>query len=299
MARVRRVGPDGVIQTVAGNGTAGYSGDGGPAVQAQLDRPEAIAIGPDGALYIADRNNNRIRRVGADGVITTVAGNGLTCGSLDTCADIGDGGPATAATVTSPSGVAVGPDGALFLGDNGSFTLERDGTLFAVCCTVRRVGSDGIITRVAGTGTQQETGDVGDGGPAAAGRLSNGVRIGFGTDRNLQAIEALDLRPLQVLIEGLIVEVRRDRRFELGVSAAVSGQTDSTQLIGELVSGTIGDLALEVIHLGKVDIDAVVQAVASKGDVSVLSRPVIVAQNNQEARILIGAERPFVQVFRS
>lgn len=114
-----------------------------------------------------------------------------------------------------------------------------------------------------------------------------------------QAIEALDLRPLQVLIEGLIVEVRRDRTFELGVSAVAAHQTDSTLVLGELVSRTIGDLVLEVIHLGRVDVDAVLQAVSSKGDVSVLSRPVIVAQNNQEARILIGAERPFVQVFRS
>jgi len=67
------VGPDGIITTVAGTGAAGYSGDGGPATTAQLNRPFDVAIGPDGSLYIADQYNNRVRRVGPDGIITTVA----------------------------------------------------------------------------------------------------------------------------------------------------------------------------------------------------------------------------------
>jgi hypothetical protein len=89
---IRRVSPNGIINTVAGGNGLGFSGDGGPATQATLNNPEAVAVGPDGSLYILDTGNLRIRRVGPDGVITTVAGNGTR--GLG-----GDGGPATQAPV--------------------------------------------------------------------------------------------------------------------------------------------------------------------------------------------------------
>ena len=94
--RIRRVGPDGIIITVAGNGISGFSGDGGPATQAALSAPFGMAVGPDGSLYIGDRNNRRVRRVGPDGIITTVAGNGQSGFS-------GDGGPATQAAFSGPA----------------------------------------------------------------------------------------------------------------------------------------------------------------------------------------------------
>src|SRR4029077_8487969 len=132
-SRIRRVGSDGVITTVAGNGTAGYSGDGGPGTQAGFRGAFAqLAVGPDGSLYIADRDNERIRRVAPDGIITTVAGNG-TGGSS------GDGGPATQAEISSPEGIALGPDGSLYIADHDSGRI-------------RKVGPDGIITTVAGGG---------------------------------------------------------------------------------------------------------------------------------------------------
>src|SRR5207247_881331 len=139
--RIRRVGPDGIISTVAGNGTSGFSGDGGPAQGAALRRPQGVAVAPDGSLYIADTGNARIRRVGPDGIIRTVAGNG-------TVQFGGDGGPATQAGLGNPVGVAVSPDGGLYIADTGHHR-------------VRRVGPDGIITTVAGNAFGQFSGDSG------------------------------------------------------------------------------------------------------------------------------------------
>ena len=111
--RILRVGSDGILTVVAGMTSPGFSGDGGPAIQAQLDTPQGVALGLDGSLYIGDSFNNRIRRVGLEGIITTVAGNG-------TFGYSGDGGPATAASLRSPYHVAVGPDGSLFFADSGN-----------------------------------------------------------------------------------------------------------------------------------------------------------------------------------
>jgi len=116
----------------------------------------------------------------------------------------------------------------------------------------------------------------------------------------LQAIEALDLRPLQVLIEVVIAEVRRSSSLQLGVSGtldAVDGRGVDTRL--ELKGGSAGNFILQVMRSVGTDVDAIVSALASSGEVRIVSRPVIVAQNNQQARILIGDERPFIQVFRS
>lgn len=105
-ARVRRLTLDGRLVTVAGTGVMGFSGDGGPATQAQLNAPVAVALGPDESLYIADRDNGRIRRVDPQGQMSTVAGNGQNRYG-------GDGGPATAASLNFPRGVTVGLDGSL------------------------------------------------------------------------------------------------------------------------------------------------------------------------------------------
>src|SRR5207245_663647 len=90
---VRKIAPDGTITTVAGTGANGFAGDGGQATLAQLNQtPEGIAIGRDNTLYIADTFNRRIRHVGSDGIITTIAGNGTAC--FPTTSACGDGGPA-------------------------------------------------------------------------------------------------------------------------------------------------------------------------------------------------------------
>lgn len=142
---VRRVSSTGIITTIAGTGTPGFSGDGGPAAAAMMYRPLHIAVDTFDNIYIADHNNNLIRKVDATGIITTVAGNGAS-------ATTGDGGPATAAAVGKPSCVAVDPTGNLYIAsDYGN---------------VRKINTAGIITTFAGGGSG------GDGSPATAASVS-------------------------------------------------------------------------------------------------------------------------------
>jgi prepilin-type N-terminal cleavage/methylation domain-containing protein len=117
-----------------------------------------------------------------------------------------------------------------------------------------------------------------------------------------EAINQLDTRPLQVLIEVLVAEVRRDRTLNTGVSVRVANQLDRESGViigGELAGTTNGDVVLRVLQLGAVRADVVLSALSSSGQVTVLSRPVVMAQNNEEARILVGTERPFIQISRS
>ncbi|MEK9523419.1 RICIN domain-containing protein [Streptomyces sp. NPDC087908] len=154
--RVRKITTDGKISTVAGTGTAGFRGDGGPAEAAQLHAPREVAVDGAGALYIADSNNHRIRKVTADGKISTVAGTGAA-------GFRGDGGPATAGQLNLPLGVAVDSTGNLYIAD---YYNHR----------VRKVAADGTISTVAGNGT---AGAKGDGGPAVAAQLNglHGVAV--------------------------------------------------------------------------------------------------------------------------
>jgi hypothetical protein len=148
----------GIISTVDGSGTSGYSGDGGPATSAALDGPFAVAVDNAGNVYIADELNNRIRMVTAStGIISTVAGNG----SIGDPGD-GDGGPTTSAKLNIPAGVAVDGAGNIYIAD-------------AQTNLIRMVtASTGVITTVAGDGT---SGYSGDGGLAVNAAL-NGPRIG-------------------------------------------------------------------------------------------------------------------------
>jgi len=109
--RVRRIDPTGIISTFAGTGTWGFAGDGGPAAEAQLGRLADVAIGADGRLFIADTDNDCVRVVTAEGIIATFAG---TCGHPGFA---GDDGPATAALLDGPSGVALGQNGEVFIAD--------------------------------------------------------------------------------------------------------------------------------------------------------------------------------------
>jgi general secretion pathway protein D len=117
-----------------------------------------------------------------------------------------------------------------------------------------------------------------------------------------QAVDQLDIRPLQVLIEVLIVEARRDRTFSLGADFFLPPQrTDKSggSVDATSTGGGLGDLVVRLLNLGHAQVDATLRAAASKGDVQIMSRPILLASNNTEARILVGEQRPFVQVSRS
>jgi sugar lactone lactonase YvrE len=176
--RIRRVdGTTGIITTVAGNGTSGFSGDGGPATSASLRAPDGVAVDAAGNLLIADTSNQRIRRVdGTTGIITTVAGNG-------TYGFSGDGGAATSASLNSPVGVAVDAAGSLLIVDTGNQRIRRvDGTT-------------GIITTVAGNGNQ---GFSGDGGPATSASLNSPVGVAVDAAGNLLVADTFNDRIRQV-----------------------------------------------------------------------------------------------------
>ena len=157
----------GVLPLVAGNGTAGFSGDNGPAANAQLANPGGIAVDSAGNLYIADGYNYRIRKV-SNGVITTVAGNGTPGFS-------GDNGPATSAQLNGPAGVAVDSAGNLYIADGGNNRIRKV--------------SNGVITTVAGNGT---LGYSGDNGPATSAQLARPVAVAVGSAGNVYVVDGLD-----------------------------------------------------------------------------------------------------------
>lgn len=178
---VRRIRANGVIETVAGNANAVEIGDGNSALLASLYVPTAVALDAAGQLYIADNGNHRIRRVGLDGIIQTIAGTGEPGYS-------GDGGPATSALLSSPQGIAVDQQGNVYFSDSATNTL-------------RRIGTDGLITTIAGTG---EPGFSGDGGPARSAQLREPSGVTLDAAGNLYICDFENARVRRVGLDGAI-----------------------------------------------------------------------------------------------
>jgi gliding motility-associated-like protein len=153
---IRKVNSAGIINTIAGNGTAGFSGDGGPALAASLQDPAAVGFDAAGNVYIPDAYNQRIRKVNTAGIITTIAGTGAI-------GNTGDGGPAVNATLGGPWQVVVDAAGNIYVDDEGNYRI-------------RKIDNTGTITDYAGNGNW---GYAGDGGPATGAEFNfiNGIAI--------------------------------------------------------------------------------------------------------------------------
>jgi NHL repeat len=226
--RIRRVSPSGQMTTVAGTGTDGYSGDGGPATSARLSWPIDVEATADGGFLIADLGNKRVRRVSPAGVITTVAGTGQG-GSQ------GDGGPATSARLGSPTGVAATIDGGFLVAD-------------ASANRVRRVSPGGTITRVAGNGT---AGGAGDGGAAVAAELNVPLGVAALPDGGFLVAEYEGHRVRRVSAAGVITRVAGTgtggytgdggaaTAARLNKPVGVSTTSDGGFLIGDSLNGRV------------------------------------------------------------
>jgi hypothetical protein len=159
---IREIDPNGKVTTVAGDGRARYSGDGGPATLASLNHPSGISVDAKGNLYINDENNFVVRRVGTNQVITTIVGTGKAGYS-------GDGGPATKAQIAGAIGLTVDREGNLYIADTGN-------------CVIREVNRKGIINTVVGNGAAAYGGD---GGPALLASLRYPTDVALGPDGDL------------------------------------------------------------------------------------------------------------------
>jgi NHL repeat-containing protein len=213
---VRRIAPDGTISTVAGDGSAGFGGDGGPATAADLDFVHGVAAMPDGGFVLADTLNQRIRRVHRDGTITTVAGIGVKGYN-------GDGRPATSAALADPRGVATFPDGRILIPDTGNHR-------------VRLVARDGTIRTIAGNG---QDGFSGDGGAAVDTELSRPFGVAPLPDGGFLVDDLGNERIRRVWPDGHITTVAGDgvRGFAGDGGAATSAELDDAHNVAPLADG--------------------------------------------------------------
>jgi uncharacterized protein (TIGR03437 family) len=184
--RIRKVAPNGIITTIAGS-TGGFAGDGGPATAARLNGPVSIVMSPSGDLYFTDVLNYRVRKIAANGTISTVAGSGR-CPTLS-----GDGGPAVSAD-SCPCWLALGPDGSIYFTDDG------DARFFGYP-RIRKVSPTGVITTVAGTGTR---GFTGDGGPGASAQIRNAAGVAVDGNGNVFVADLGNGRIRKVDAAGII-----------------------------------------------------------------------------------------------
>lgn len=185
---VRRIDPKGAITIFAGS-VAGFGGDGGAALQAQMNLPMAVAVAPDGGVYISDAGNSRIRRVTPDGKIQTIVGYGPAQDTYG-AGFAGDGGPAEKAKIFSATDLKCDVAGNLYISDSGNHRI--------------RVVRGGVITTIAGSGRQ---GFKGDGGPALEAELNTPQKIAIAKDGSIFIADRANHRVRKVAANGVISTV--------------------------------------------------------------------------------------------
>ncbi len=183
--RIRRVDRDGIISTFAGTGAAGYNGDNIPATQAMLRNPGGVAVDKQGNVYICDNGNNRVRKIDTGGVISTIAGTGVSGFS-------GDGGPALSAKISGISRLTVDGAGNVYFSDTNNHV-------------VRKIFTNGTINTFAGVGTQ--SGYNGENIPATTAKLNYPYQVNFDAVGNLYIAEGGGNRIRKVDTSGIITTI--------------------------------------------------------------------------------------------
>ncbi|MEW6039323.1 MAG: PKD domain-containing protein [Pseudomonadota bacterium] len=271
-------GGDEIIETVAGDGTAGFGGDGGPAANARLNTPWDVSVGADGSLYVADSGNGRIRRIWPDGTIRTVAGGGSSTS---------DGVPATSANLGGPLGVYVESDGRIFAAIRNSSSVklvESDGTIRTVARgvdavhvasgaagsvyitnnnreSIERLAPDGTLSRFAG-GRRQFSGD---GGSAVSAGLSNPFGVAVEPSGDVLIGDTLAYRVRRVDSAGVIRTVAGGGNQVPDGVAATSAQLSGPEDITSDFRGGFYITDVYAHRLFHVNANGVLRTVAGNG----------------------------------
>jgi DNA-binding beta-propeller fold protein YncE len=240
------VNKDGLLTVVAGTGTAGFSGDGGPASAAHLNTPAGLAIDANGDLFFADNMNHRVRKINVAGIISTVAGHGESGPDLD-------GGAATDAQLVNPGGLAIDDKGNIFVAD--------------VTHRVRRITPAGVINTVAGGGTGQP-GFAGDGGPATAAMLAFPQGIAVDAHGTLLIADAGNRRIRKVTAAGIITTIAGDGTAGSGGDGGNALSAQLTHPAGIALDG-LGNLYISDVgndSIRRVNAAGIIDKVAGNGE---------------------------------
>ena len=296
---IRKVSTSGIITTYAGTGVFGYSGDGGPATAARINNPAGLAIDLSGNLYIADQNNNNIRKVTPSGIISTICG-GVISGGFS-----GDGGPATAAALSGPNDVAVDNTGNIYIADRGNnrvrkiftsgiittiggngaagfsgdggqataagfqgpegITVNNNGEVYlAANSRIRKISSTGIITTVAGNGSY---GSGGDGGQATAANISFPFDVAIDVSGNMYIADGVNYNIRKVTPAGIISTITGNGfsgyAGDGGVATAAILSTPvglATDITGNIYITDRGNNRIRKITIGSPPLSAIIGA---------------------------------------
>ena len=233
-----------IITTFAGNGIHGYCGDNGAATSACLNDSFGgqITVDAAGNIFIADADNNRIRKVNTSGVISTIAGNGIGGYS-------GDGGPATSASLSTPIGVAVDGLGNIYIAD---FVNNR----------IRKVDTSGVISTIAGNG---DLGYSGDGGPATSASLRNPIGIAVDALGNIYIADHANVRIRKVDTNGVISTIAGNGNWSYSGDGGAATNASLWNPTGVTVDA-LGNIFIADGNIRKVDTSGVISTVAGNSN---------------------------------
>lgn len=237
--RIRKVNKSGIITTIAGTGIGGYSGDGGPAILAQLNEPRAVAVDKHGNVYISDLANCRIRKINTSGIITTLAGNGSVGFS-------GDGGSAILASFNRPVGITVDLIGNVYVAD---WNNNR----------IRKINTSGVINTFAGNGSASYSGD---GGMAINASLHYPHDVCVDASGNIYIADANNNRIRKVNASGVISTFAGGGSFFVNGALATTVGMDYPITITSDAAGNVYFVIENFNRICKVDLSGIISVVA-------------------------------------